>query len=217
MRLPEDFARMAGAWIRRKCSEAVNTFHELRKLHRDQFLGVKKVISAYWGLYGGWRHAITSPFFLIALIVHIVLFDSWTNSPWYEGAISILPSILGFVVAAYAILTAVTSPVTRFALSKYGDKGSPFMNLSTSFVHIIVVISSAILFALAAKAFHDESLSAVFVAWSSIAHLLFLYSICLIVGVGLSVFNITKIINKAEGNQVLRKELDAIRRDQEKQ
>jgi hypothetical protein len=116
----------------------------------------------YWSDYGGLRALMGSSYLHIAVIFSIVSFPIWMNEGWWDTVISVVPSLAGFSLAAYAMLIAfgnerflriITTPVPVEGSSEK-DRVGPSIYLTTgaAFVHFIIVQSVALLIALLCKA-----------------------------------------------------------------
>ena len=109
----------------------------------SQYKGTLKIFKQYWELYGGAKAVLTSPYFHLSLILTLI---TGVNQDWYEKTLSITPSILGFSLGGYAILLAFSNEKFLTIISKR-DGISPFLSISSTFVHFIIVQVTAILFA----------------------------------------------------------------------
>lgn len=122
---------------------------------KDQYQGAGRMMARYWTVYGGWRGILTSPYFHLALVVQLVSAKYWLSSPWWDLALSIEPSFLGFSLACYALLVGLGDERFRRLIAGTSDNGrnSPFMGASATFAHFILVQALALISALLAKSF----------------------------------------------------------------
>jgi hypothetical protein len=95
----------------------------------------------YWSLYGRWSGLVTSPFFVAAVILTVICAPFWWDSSWWSLSTSLIPAILGFSVAAFALLMSIgdDSFKLRFGQVRPGRKKSALSSVSTAFFHSIVV------------------------------------------------------------------------------
>lgn len=130
----------------------------------DSFNGVEQSFRLYWKIYGGLKDLVRSPYLYMAGIISIVAYPAWMQSDqssgWWDSALSVIPSVLGFALGGYTMMLAFGGE--RFGKALAGsdgesDKPSPFMLLNGAFVHFIVFNVLAILVALVAKAWKVSS------------------------------------------------------------
>lgn len=154
----------------------------------------------YWENYGGWRALWKSGYLWAALGLTVVCYPLWTHEGWWDDVVSIAPSMIGFSLAAFAMLLAFTNErflkVVTTAIPNVtgGFSPSTYSSTSTAFVHFIVVQILALLAALVCKAcfvvpphwmlssvaetgISQQSFIAFTKAFWFIAYWLFLYSI----------------------------------------
>src|SRR5688572_16538813 len=105
----------------------------LRKLYAD--------LMEYWVAYGGWVEFRQSEYTILATILTPLLFPLWWAAGWWGITFDVLPSILGFSLAGYAIFLAFGDEHFRALISTKPSTRphSPYVGLTTSFVHFIVV------------------------------------------------------------------------------
>jgi len=108
------------------------------------------VVCAYWRIYGGWTSLFTSAYFYAAVVLAISGYAVWSQSGWWELPQSILPNMLGFSLAGYAIFLSFGSEsFRRFLSSVQLGSSSAFVSLTTTFMHFVVLQVCALLVALA--------------------------------------------------------------------
>ena len=61
----------------------------------------------YWALYGGWRAVFDSGYSYTAIMLTVVSAGLWTQANWWDISIAVLPSMMGFSIAAFALIIAV--------------------------------------------------------------------------------------------------------------
>lgn len=118
-----------------------------------QYSGLVENLKRYWSAYGGWQALFFSPYLHISLALTIVLHRFWMHEPWWELSISVLPSIIGFALGGYAIWLGFGDEKFRALLSQKdpSESHSPYMVVSATFAHFIIVQMLALLLAVIAK------------------------------------------------------------------
>ena len=102
------------------------------------------IIKMYWSAYGGFRAFWASYYFLIPLIITIFCSSHWLNNKlWIADPLTILPSLLGFTLAGYAMWLSVGNEKLKILLSSKFDKEkkngySLFMQINASFIHFVI-------------------------------------------------------------------------------
>lgn len=121
---------------------------------KKSYQGVFNIVGLYWKIYGGWRALIFSPYFHAALALTLLLSHFWTREPWWDVSLSVLPNIIGFALGGYAIWLGFGDEKFRNLISENDDPSgySPYLMVSASFAHFIIVQLVALCAALIAKA-----------------------------------------------------------------
>lgn len=185
---------------------------------KDSYLGVFNIFRRYWIAYGGWKEILFSPYFHIALLLTLALEHSWLNGAWWDTAITILPSIIGFSLGGFAIWLGFGDEKFRQLISQQdeGEKASPYIELSATFAHFIVVQLVALIGALIGQgtAFalpSDHWLIAIFEVsgmpadvipsyvaplFHFLGHLLFIYALMTALAATLAVFRVASWFEK---------------------
>lgn len=161
------------------------------------------IIRRYWEEYGGWPGLMTSKYFWAAFCLTLVMFPFWWSQPWYDTSISVLPNLLGFSLAAYAILLSISDSPVKAAMVKSGAS----LVISATFAHFILVQALALVVALAAKALYPQSgpladylkehvtagtvVEALGRAHGAFGVFMLVYAVLLTVAAGLGIFRIT--------------------------
>lgn len=125
----------------------------LKKI-KEPYQGVFKIIKLFWQIYGGWPSLVFSPYFHVSLILTILMSHFWLQEAWWDTSISILPSIIGFALGGYAIWLGFGDEKFRNIISEKDDSSgfSPYLEVSATFAHFIIVQLLALCLALLAKA-----------------------------------------------------------------
>lgn len=118
-----------------------------------QWADTADIFSRYWRAHGGIRVVLTSPYLHVALLLSILLAPHWLRNPWYNDAIAVLPNIVGFAIAGYAIWTGWADERFRDILLKAEVRPnvSVYLHVSATFAHFAVIQLIALLYALACK------------------------------------------------------------------
>lgn len=105
-------------------------------------------LGSYFAVYGGWRKIAYSPYTHAALIITILCWSKWHGENWTATPFAVLPALLGFTLAAYALFLGFGDESFRKFLANIGkpEPGgaedtheSILMGVSAIFVHFVVV------------------------------------------------------------------------------
>ena len=111
-----------------------------------------EVLAHYWRIYGGFAAVVKSPYFWMSVLLCALLFPLWVRGGWWDTVLAILPNLLGFSLAGYAIFLAFGNDRFREFLSGTRVKDdSAFLSITTTFMHFVVVQIVALTLALIAK------------------------------------------------------------------
>ena len=78
-------------------------FYQHKKNTENIFDILKNI---YTSGYGGFSKIFSSFYFVLAIVLAILMCDEWINScEWIDNIKNIIPSILGFSLAAYTLLS----------------------------------------------------------------------------------------------------------------
>ena len=119
------------------------------------YADLKIKLESYWRTYGGWNAFIQSPFTHIAIVLVILCFPIWMNSSWPDFMLLILPPILGFTLAGYALVFAFGDDRFRKIMAgshRRADQPIFYTSISATYLHFIIVQVAAIALAVIAKA-----------------------------------------------------------------
>ena len=120
-------------------------------------MGIYEILNVYWIAYGRWKALVSSPYLHFAILfASLFCFPVWRFGAkwiWFDAAINVLPSMLGFTLGGYAMLLAVGDDKFRrkIAGKKEDETASPFMEVNAAFVHFILMQAFALMFALIGK------------------------------------------------------------------
>jgi hypothetical protein len=124
-----------------------------------QFKALGSDLCDYYKRYGGWFAIIFSPYTVMAIVITVLCWGAWRLSSWPEAPLSVLPALLGFSLAAYALLLAFGDERFRaFLAEETFDKDSlsvpndnVLLGMSAIFLHFIFIQVLALLLAVVAN------------------------------------------------------------------
>ncbi len=119
---------------------------------RTSYRGVRGIFTRYWKAYGGWKAVLTSPYLHGSVVLTVLFGHLWFDASWWTDAIASLPTMIGFAIGAYAIVLGFGDERFRAILTqRRGGKTSPYVTISASLAHFIVVQLLALFSAFLAK------------------------------------------------------------------
>ena len=140
----------------------------------------------YWKAYGGWKALGNSPYLHVSVVIGGIC--CWRlGSAWVQLAIDIIPTMMGFSLAGYAIMIASGEEGFRQMLSGTtpSDKApSTFMVVNATFFHFVFLQFSVIIFALISKALECGA----WPVYSAFGWILLVYSLSTALSVGFAIF-----------------------------
>ncbi|HZZ79386.1 MAG TPA: hypothetical protein VFE62_12760 [Gemmataceae bacterium] len=171
-----------------------------------QFCGAARAFRTYWKIYGGWRAVFESPYAYAAAGATALMAPIWLRPSWWDLVLSILPSLLGFSLAGFAVFLAFGDDGFRRVIggkrsSDESDEASPYLQFSAAFLHFIVVQILAICASLFAKSFYMIRLTNKYVIsfneiikpiWWAFGFLLFAYAILSALAAAMAIFALTR-------------------------
>lgn len=118
-----------------------------------QYIGLHKVFKKYWSVYGKWRALLCSPFLHASTFLTILCAPMWWNANWWERSLGIVPSILGFSIAGFALLLGVGTDRFKLLIATRDPKKaySTLTTTSASFFHFILLQVASVVIALIAS------------------------------------------------------------------
>lgn len=162
----------------------------------------------YFKAYGGFKNLFGSRFFWAAIFITAISYPYWNNKDWWNVVTTVLPTILGFTVAAFALVIGIGTGVFKRQLHRPGKDGNPslYIKVSGIFVHQIVIQASAIIFAVTLAALWlwpvpteepwvEINEYARKISWA-IGFFLFSYSLVLIIAGALNLYTLAKLIQE---------------------
>ncbi|NRB17708.1 MAG: hypothetical protein HRU33_09130 [Rhodobacteraceae bacterium] len=102
--------------------------------------------------YGGIKAVINSWYFWVAAFLTALSYDSIFDFSWADITLSVLPSLTGFTIAAFAIIFAILDAELLKKLMVPDGKGhSPISSIASSIGHAVFIQVSALILAIASK------------------------------------------------------------------
>lgn len=169
---------------------------------KGSYRGVWKVIDRYWRIYGGFHALLRSPFFHVSAVLLVLTVELWWRGPWWNDVTSVLPNLLGFTLGGFAIFLGFGDEKFKEVIAGVGSENasshSPYLGVSATFLHFVLVQIVALLWAIAAKGLHFDLpwpsvmpyMRALGVIGDIIGYWLFLYGICLAAAAGIGIFRV---------------------------
>jgi hypothetical protein len=183
-----------------------------RKLS-EPYKGVAVVLGRYWRSYGGLSAFILSPYLHVALFLTAALSPYWLEQSWWTLATNILPSVLGFSLGGFAIWLGLGDDDFRTLITRRptNDEPSPYMEVSSAFVHFVAIQMAALLAAIIAQAtqftldpifgdLRDFVPNVLAPIGYAIGFLLFLYSLLSVLATALAVFRVASWFDMRQNN-----------------
>lgn len=102
--------------------------------------------------YGGIKAIVKSSYFWISIILASLSYQSISNFEWADKALSVMPSLTGFTIAAFAIIFAILEPeMLRKLMAADGSGRSPIAGIAASIGHAVFIQVSAMVLAISSK------------------------------------------------------------------
>jgi hypothetical protein len=121
--------------------------------------GSLEEFALYWRVYGGLGAILSSPALWLAVLFTWFSANLWQDCKWFDISISIIPSLLGFTIAALAIVLAFPSTKLFVIIREDGRDDSYYMDTAARFVHFTFVQVIALLLALLGHTYHGHVLA----------------------------------------------------------
>lgn len=137
-------------------------------------------LADYFRRFGGLTAVLLSPYTLMAALITAACWGDWRSSAWPDTPLATLPALLGFSLAAYALLLAFGDENFRAFLAEenVSEPGTDvpadnvLLGISAIFLHFIVVQVVALLMAVVAKAHPLATYGGIAATQSHCLHLL---------------------------------------------
>lgn len=173
-------------------------YRKWRKDSKKNLRNVRENVNDYIISYGGYFSILTSSYFLCALLLNCLMVKSWTSIEWIENVKSIVPSIIGLSLSAYAILVAFGSEVFQKFISQKldGEKdinNTMYKQINTAFIHFIVTQMFSLILALLGDTILVKPFSLWEIFISFFCNLIFIYSLMLGLAAVFTIFRVAKL------------------------
>lgn len=171
---------------------------EWRKIYSGTF----DIFRRYWRAYGGAKAVLKSFYAHLALILTGLTFPLWSKTGWWEIPISVMPNLLGFSLAGYAIMLSFGNEGFQRLLSKSRlDETNAFVEMSASFTHFLLIQFVALLSAILAKSLYSampttppsSDLGVVQGIVGGIGMFIFVYSLTCGIAATMRIFRLTEV------------------------
>ena len=153
--------------------------------------------------YGGIRGVLRSAYFQIALVLTLICWRLPLTEQWATLSQSMLPTLAGFTIAAFAILFAVLDEKSRRSLmapEQTLQGRSPFLMLGSSIAHAVVIQMVTVIYSvlytskpIPTPQCLDTAAAAVNYVLGLVGTLGLMYSLCLVPAAILSIFKIMEL------------------------
>ncbi|WP_146176333.1 hypothetical protein [Rhodovulum kholense] len=105
-----------------------------------------------YSCYGGLKAIVRSSYFWVSIILAVLSYKSVANYEWAGKAVSVMPSLTGFTIAAFAIIFAILDPgILRKLTATDGEGRSPIAEIATSIGHAVFIQVSAMIIAISSN------------------------------------------------------------------
>lgn len=168
---------------------------------KEQYKGVLETLQNYFSAYGGAKLLATSPYLHFSIFISMLLYGIWYKHSWWDISMSVLPNLLGFSLGGYAISLTLGNDKFQSLLSEKdkNEKHSPYIVISASFLHFIIMQFIAILVSFMFKSFGtvftNASSSGILQLVSYFGFCVFIYSIMTGIAASLAIFNYSKMFD----------------------
>ena len=129
----------------------------------------------------------------------IAAYPFWSSGDWIQISLSTLPNLLGFSIAALAIILAFPSVRLFRVLAERGAEDSYYIDMAGRLVHFIFVQVFAIFLTIFAKTYPG-------CGQNFIGCMVFFYAILVALASGLALFGVARIANA--GSELNDQDLD---------
>lgn len=188
------------------------------QLTKAQYKDIGRTIRGYFDVYGGWRTICSSPYWHISFLLTVCSYKQWTGDKWHETVTGVMPNLLGFTLAGYAVILSFGDEKFRVLISQKGTyKHSPFLGYSTTFLHFVIIQSISLIFAILYKSIDGFEISCIVrYGLSLIGYWMFMYSLCFAVASGLAIYKLGRAFEKVKSQELRHQErLESIRNARE--
>lgn len=102
--------------------------------------------------HGGIQTVVSSSYFRVSILLAVLSYQSVASYEWADTAVSVMPSLTGFTIAAFAIIFAILDQgMLRKLMALDGEGRSPIAEIAASIGHAVFIQVSAMILALSSK------------------------------------------------------------------
>lgn len=180
-----------------------------------QYAGVTKILRRYWSAYGGWSALASSPYVHISIVLCALTAGFWSVKDWWTHALQVLPNLLGFTLGGFAVFLGFGDEKFRSLIAgsdpARGARYSPYLSVSATFLHFVLLQVVALLWAAITGALHEFrwdflwSLGAwvwwVDLLFRAVGYWLFIYSLMSAAAAALAVFRFASMFDSFRTNE----------------
>ncbi len=150
-------------------------------------------IRRYWHLYGGWEAFSRSRYMLPATLLGTLCVPLWirpATSGWADIVIQVMPSLMGFSIAAMTVMLAFSDAKSLKAVTQGGKEKSYFVTTVANLMHFLVAQLASLIIAIVGKAYPHWTIA-------YFGMLVFFYALLVSIGAAGQLLNSARIINAA--------------------
>ncbi|NLR73562.1 hypothetical protein [Leeia aquatica] len=164
--------------------------------------GLLEILKLYWAAYGGWRALWRSPYLWLSFCLLLLTTHYWLTEAWWEQVFSVMPSMLGFTLGGFAVFLGFGDEKFKSIISgqmpEDGGRPSPYLEVSATFLHFVLVQMIALISAVIARATNfalpvefsclTKMLGIIRVLGDMVGYWLYLYGLCITAAAALAIF-----------------------------
>ena len=166
-------------------------------------------LPSYWQAYGGAFTLLKSKFFWLALLITWMGQSTWSQPKWWDQVTTVLPTILGFTIAAFSIFLSLGNRIYKGAVHKRRSDGvSLYLKICAIFAHQVLVQASAVLLAIVLPTLYQRPVPRsgllikindyiLPISWA-VGYFLFIYGVLLVIAGGMNVFSVATLLQAGE-------------------
>lgn len=171
-----------------------NFFQQNARNAADIFDILNKI---YTNGYGGFTKIFSSFYFILSCFLTVFMCGEWLNSvSWINSVKTIIPSLLGFSLAAYTLLSTFGEEGFRKCISQEKQKPNSetlYMQANAAFAHFIIVQLLSLFLALIGNTVINKPYSYCEIIFSGISTLVFAYALLLCLATIINIYRIARV------------------------
>lgn len=172
-------------------------------------MNASQLIKKSFTAFGGWKGILSSRYLFLSGLFTLLMFPYWIQDNSWELPIQIMPSIIGFTLAGFAILLAFGDTEFLKKLSyRENENHSPFYKFSSTFLIFIIVQTVTLILSILTKSWFEKSMQNKVMSLTSnyswlaecyfitkllfhtLTFFIFNYSLLLVIAAGVEIFRI---------------------------